>query len=50
MAWGTQLHVIWEVAEMAQKELGIECEVIDLRTIAPWDQDTIANVSFFNEK
>jgi 2-oxoisovalerate dehydrogenase E1 component beta subunit len=23
------------------KEVGISCEVIDLRTILPWDQDTV---------
>ncbi|KAE9553337.1 hypothetical protein FO519_003450 [Halicephalobus sp. NKZ332] len=43
VAWGTQLHVLWEVAEIAKKDLGIECEVIDLQTIAPWDLDTVAN-------
>lgn len=41
VAWGTQVHVIREVAAMAQEKLGVSCEVIDLRTIIPWDVDTV---------
>ncbi|XP_008683081.1 2-oxoisovalerate dehydrogenase subunit beta, mitochondrial isoform X1 [Ursus maritimus] len=41
VAWGTQVHVIREVAAMAQEKLGVSCEVIDLRTILPWDVDTV---------
>lgn len=41
VAWGTQVHVIREVASMAQEKLGVSCEVIDLRTIVPWDVDTV---------
>uniref|UniRef100_G3SJN6 2-oxoisovalerate dehydrogenase subunit beta, mitochondrial n=1 Tax=Gorilla gorilla gorilla TaxID=9595 RepID=G3SJN6_GORGO len=41
VAWGTQVHVIREVASMAKEKLGVSCEVIDLRTIIPWDVDTI---------
>ena len=40
MAWGAQVHVMLEVAELAAKE-GADCEVIDLRTILPWDEDTV---------
>ena len=36
VSWGTQLHVILEVAKMAEEQLGISCEVIDLQTILPW--------------
>ncbi|KAB0349107.1 hypothetical protein FD754_013964, partial [Muntiacus muntjak] len=36
-----QVHVIREVATMAQEKLGVSCEVIDLRTIIPWDVDTV---------
>ncbi|VDD90365.1 unnamed protein product [Enterobius vermicularis] len=42
VAWGTQVHVLLEAAEMAKEKLGVECEVIDLRTILPWDIDTVA--------
>lgn len=40
VSWGTQVHVIREVAQLAAKE-NISCEIIDLRTIVPWDADTI---------
>ncbi|CAH6777926.1 Bckdhb [Phodopus roborovskii] len=45
VAWGTQVHVIREVASMAQEKLGVSCEIIDLRTIVPWDVDTVCKVS-----
>ncbi|TWW79618.1 2-oxoisovalerate dehydrogenase subunit beta, mitochondrial [Takifugu rubripes] len=41
VAWGTQVHVMREVASMAQEKLGVSCEVIDLQTILPWDIDTV---------
>jgi 2-oxoisovalerate dehydrogenase E1 component beta subunit len=44
IGWGTQVHVLREVAEMAQDKLNISCELIDLRTILPWDKDTVLNV------
>uniref|UniRef100_A0A0N5AP53 2-oxoisovalerate dehydrogenase subunit beta, mitochondrial n=1 Tax=Syphacia muris TaxID=451379 RepID=A0A0N5AP53_9BILA len=43
VGWGTQVHVLLEAADLAQKELGVECEVIDLQTILPWDADTVAD-------
>lgn len=39
-----QVHVIREVASMAKEKLGVSCEVIDLRTIIPWDVDTVCKV------
>ncbi|KAG7671708.1 hypothetical protein Ndes2526B_g07403 [Nannochloris sp. 'desiccata'] len=43
VTWGQQVLV----AELAAKELeendGIRCEVIDLRTLLPWDVDTVIN-------
>lgn len=41
IGWGTQVHVLLEVADMAKKELGVNCEVIDLVSILPWDKDTV---------
>lgn len=45
VAWGTQVHILREVAEMAQDKLDVSCEVIDLKTILPWDSETVCNVS-----
>ncbi|PIW60629.1 alpha-ketoacid dehydrogenase subunit beta [Shewanella sp. CG12_big_fil_rev_8_21_14_0_65_47_15] len=42
VAWGAQMEILEKAADMAAKE-GISCEVIDLRTLAPWDVDTIAD-------
>ncbi|WP_286232854.1 alpha-ketoacid dehydrogenase subunit beta [Thalassotalea sediminis] len=42
LAWGAQMEIIEKAAEMAKKD-GISCEIIDLRTILPWDVETIAN-------
>ena len=44
MAWGTQIHVVKETAKMASEQLGVSCEIIDLRTILPWDEDTVIKV------
>ncbi|CAB1430928.1 unnamed protein product, partial [Pleuronectes platessa] len=41
VAWGTQIHVMREVANLAQEKLGVSCELIDLQTILPWDVETI---------
>jgi len=40
IAWGTQVQVIREVGEMAKQKLGVNCEIIDLQTILPWDEET----------
>lgn len=45
IGWGTQVHVLREVAEYAKKKLNVNCEVIDLVSIQPWDVDTVCNVS-----
>lgn len=46
IGWGTQVHVLREAAEMAKKELGVKCEVIDLVSILPWDWETVCKVSY----
>ncbi|XP_027037180.1 2-oxoisovalerate dehydrogenase subunit beta, mitochondrial-like isoform X3 [Pocillopora damicornis] len=41
VGWGTQIHVLRDVCKMAKDQLGVSCELIDLRTILPWDEDTV---------
>ncbi|KAF7232486.1 hypothetical protein EG68_08956 [Paragonimus skrjabini miyazakii] len=41
IAWGTQVHVLLDTAALAAEKLGVSCEVIDLRTILPWDEETV---------
>ena len=33
-----------EAAKMARDKLDVSCEVIDLRTIVPWDEETVIEV------
>jgi len=42
LAWGAQVEIVEKAAELAAKD-GISCEIIDLRTILPWDVETVAN-------
>ncbi|XP_045483335.1 2-oxoisovalerate dehydrogenase subunit beta, mitochondrial [Harmonia axyridis] len=41
IGWGTQVHVLLEVAKLAQEKFKVSCEVIDLVSILPWDSETI---------
>ncbi|XP_051170770.1 2-oxoisovalerate dehydrogenase subunit beta, mitochondrial [Leptopilina boulardi] len=41
IGWGTQVHVLQEVADLAQEKLDVSCEIIDLVSILPWDIDTV---------
>lgn len=41
IAYGAMLRVALEAAEQAEREHGWSCEVIDLRTLAPLDRDTV---------
>jgi 2-oxoisovalerate dehydrogenase E1 component beta subunit len=41
LGWGAQMETLEKAAEMAEKQ-GVSCEVIDLRSILPWDVDTVA--------
>lgn len=40
LAWGAQMEIIEKAADMAEKE-GVSCELIDLRSILPWDRETV---------
>ncbi|KAG5192124.1 thiamine diphosphate-binding protein [Tribonema minus] len=42
VGWGAQLRVLAEGCDMARARDGISCELIDLRTVLPWDAATVA--------
>jgi 2-oxoisovalerate dehydrogenase E1 component beta subunit len=42
VAWGGQVNVLRKACEMAA-EVGISCELIDLRTILPWDVEAVTS-------
>lgn len=41
LGWGAQMETIEKAADMAEKQ-GVSCEIIDLRSILPWDSQTVA--------
>jgi len=41
IGWGAHLGVIQQAAEMAAASDGVSCEIIDLQTIMPWDEQTV---------
>lgn len=41
VSWGSMVHRCLEAAELLSGEDGVELEVIDLRTLAPLDADTV---------
>ncbi|XP_055920362.1 2-oxoisovalerate dehydrogenase subunit beta, mitochondrial [Eupeodes corollae] len=43
IGWGTQVHVLLEVADLAKQNYDVNCEVIDLVSILPWDKETVVN-------
>jgi 2-oxoisovalerate dehydrogenase E1 component beta subunit len=43
VSYGYTLQLTLQAAERMKQEHGIDVEVIDLRTLAPWDKDTILN-------
>jgi len=40
LAWGAQMEIMEKAAKMAAQE-GVSCEVIDLRSLLPWDAETV---------
>ncbi len=43
VGWGRQLTIFEKACDMAQSEHGISCELINLRSLSPWDADTVEN-------
>ena len=41
LGWGAQMIQLDMAADLAA-EVGISCEVVDLRTLLPWDRETVA--------
>lgn len=41
VGWGNQVNRLLKAAELAAKD-GVSCEVIDLRSIVPWDEELVA--------
>eukprot|EP00613_Pedinella_sp_CCMP2098_P006645 CAMPEP_0171601572 /NCGR_PEP_ID=MMETSP0990-20121206/4973_1 /TAXON_ID=483369 /ORGANISM="non described non described, Strain CCMP2098" /LENGTH=285 /DNA_ID=CAMNT_0012163695 /DNA_START=307 /DNA_END=1164 /DNA_ORIENTATION=- len=41
VGWGGQLRVLEQAVATAKEKHGISCELIDLRTIYPWDIETV---------
>ena len=44
VGYGAQIQVFRDVCDMAKDQLGVSCEIIDIRTLLPWDVDTVAKV------
>lgn len=42
LAWGAMIPLVIKAAEQAEKDLGITCDVLDLRTLYPLDKETIS--------
>ncbi|RKP12365.1 thiamine diphosphate-binding protein [Piptocephalis cylindrospora] len=44
VGWGSQIYALENAIQLAEKRLGgVSCELIDLRTILPWDVETVCN-------
>lgn len=41
VGWGAQVHILKLACDMAGRDLGMSCELIDLRTVLPWDREAI---------
>ena len=45
VGYGSQLYTLEWAIQMAEQQLpGLKCELIDLRTITPWDIETVEKV------
>lgn len=41
ISWGTQIHVLRDVADQIKMDFDVDCELIDLVSILPWDMETV---------
>ena len=48
VGYGAQIQPLRKACTMAWDQLGVSCELIDLRTLQPWDVDTVADVCEWN--
>ncbi|KAL1917569.1 uncharacterized protein VTP21DRAFT_3962 [Calcarisporiella thermophila] len=43
VGWGSQIYILENAIQLAEKRIpGLSCELIDLRSILPWDVETVA--------
>lgn len=43
VGWGAQMSILQKAVQMAEEQLKVSVELIDLRTLLPWDVDTVVN-------
>lgn len=43
ISWGGLLHIASEASQLVRERFGKSCELIDLQTILPWDEETVFN-------
>jgi 2-oxoisovalerate dehydrogenase E1 component beta subunit len=44
LGWGSQIYALENAIQIAEEKFpGLSCELIDLRTIFPWDVETVVN-------
>lgn len=44
VGWGTQLYVLEKAIAQVENGASVSCELIDLRSILPWDRETVLQV------